>query len=66
VRWVVRVFYRAQRGEAYFHGKAGERGKAIRHWVEQNGFGSVGGGDAASADAIQVVVFAAGVFEFRC
>jgi membrane protein YqaA with SNARE-associated domain len=28
-------------GEAFFHRKAGARARAIRHWVEKNGFGGM-------------------------
>jgi membrane protein YqaA with SNARE-associated domain len=51
-------------GEAFFHKKAGERGKAVRHWVVQNGFG----GMLIAAllpppTPFKIFVFAAGVFE---
>jgi len=38
---VLLYFIARKSGEAYFHRKAGERGKVIRHWVEQNGFGGM-------------------------
>ena len=51
-------------GEAFFHKKAGERGAAIRQWVEKNGFG----GMLVAAllpppTPFKIFVFAAGVFE---
>ena len=51
-------------GEAFFHRKAGNRAKAIRHWVEKNGFG----GMLIAAllpppTPFKVFVFAGGVFE---
>jgi membrane protein YqaA with SNARE-associated domain len=61
----VALYYIAKKGgEAFFHKKAGQRGKAIRHWVEQNGFG----GMLVAAllpppTPFKVFVFAAGVFE---
>jgi membrane protein YqaA with SNARE-associated domain len=53
------LYYIAKKG-----GEAGQRGKAIRHWVEQNGFG----GMLLAAllpppTPFKVFVFAAGVFE---
>src|ERR1700739_3485994 len=39
--WVVFYFLARAGGEAFFHKKAGARGRAIRHWVETNGFGGV-------------------------
>jgi len=61
---VLLYFIARKGGEAYFHRKAGERGKAIRHWVERNGFG----GMLVAAllpppTPFKIVVFAAGVFE---
>jgi membrane protein YqaA with SNARE-associated domain len=59
------LYYIAKKGgEAFFHKRAGRRGKAIRHWVEQNGFG----GMLVAAllpppTPFKVFVFAAGVFE---
>jgi len=61
----VALYYIARKGgEAFFHKKAGRRAKAIRHWVEQNGFG----GMLVAAllpppTPFKVFVFAAGVFE---
>ncbi|HKW57223.1 MAG TPA: VTT domain-containing protein [Candidatus Acidoferrum sp.] len=38
----VLLYYLARLGgEAYFHRKAGKRAKAIRDWVERNGFGGI-------------------------
>ena len=38
----VLLFYLAEKGgEALFHSKAGAHGHAIRHWVEENGFGGI-------------------------
>jgi membrane protein YqaA with SNARE-associated domain len=59
------LYYIAKKGgEAFFHKRAGQRGKAIRHWVEQNGFG----GMLIAAllpppTPFKIFVFAAGVFE---
>jgi membrane protein YqaA with SNARE-associated domain len=59
------LYYIAKKGgEAFFQKRAGRRGKAIRHWVEQNGFG----GMLVAAllpppTPFKVFVFAAGVFE---
>jgi membrane protein YqaA with SNARE-associated domain len=61
----VLLFYIAEKGgEAFFHRKAGERAKHVRHWVEQNGFG----GMLIAAllpppTPFKIFVFAAGVFE---
>ena len=61
----VLLYYIAKKGgEAFFHKKAGERGKAIRRWVEKNGFG----GMLLAAllpppTPFKIFVFAAGVFE---
>ena len=61
---VLLYFIAKKGGEAFFHKKAGERAKAIRHWVEQNGFG----GMLVAAllpppTPFKIFVFAAGVFE---
>jgi membrane protein YqaA with SNARE-associated domain len=61
---VLLYFIARKGGEAYFHRKAGERGKVIRHWVERNGFG----GMLVAAllpppTPFKIFVFAAGVFE---
>ena len=61
---VLLYFIARKGGEAFFHKKAGDRALAIRHWVEQNGFG----GMLVAAllpppTAFKVFVFAAGVFE---
>jgi membrane protein YqaA with SNARE-associated domain len=59
------LYFLARRGgEAFYHQSAGERGKAVRHWVEKNGFG----GMLIAAllpppTPFKVFVFAAGVFE---
>ena len=59
------LYYLAKKGgEVVFHKRAGHRGKAIRHWVEQNGFG----GMLLAAllpppTPFKIFVFAAGVFE---
>jgi membrane protein YqaA with SNARE-associated domain len=61
----VLLYYIARKGgEAFYHKRAGERGKAIRHWVERNGFG----GMLIAAllpppTPFKIFVFAAGVFE---
>lgn len=61
---VLLYFIARKGGEAFFHRQAGQRGKAIRHWVEQNGFG----GMLLAAllpppTPFKVFVLAAGVFE---
>jgi len=61
---VLLYFIAKKGGEAFFHKKAGERGHAIRHWVEKNGFG----GMLIAAllpppTPFKIFVFAAGVFE---
>ena len=61
---VVLYFLARKGGEAFFHRKAGARADAIRHWVEQNGFG----GMLVAAllpppTPFKIFVFAAGVFE---
>jgi membrane protein YqaA with SNARE-associated domain len=61
---VLLYFLAKKGGEAFFHKKAGERGHAIRHWVQKNGFG----GMLAAAllpppTPFKIFVFAAGVFE---
>jgi membrane protein YqaA with SNARE-associated domain len=59
------LFYIAEKGgEAFFHKRAGVHGHAVRHWVEQNGFG----GMLVAAllpppTPFKIFVFAAGVFE---
>ncbi|MGB7845007.1 MAG: VTT domain-containing protein [Candidatus Acidiferrum sp.] len=59
------LYFLAEKGgEVFFHKKAGERGHAIRHWVEENGFG----GMLIAAllpppTPFKIFVFAAGVFE---
>ena len=61
----VLLYFIARRGgEAFFHRKAGERGKVIRRWVERNGFG----GMLVAAllpppTPFKFFVLAAGVFE---
>jgi len=61
----VLLYYLARKGgEAFYHQRAGERARAIRHWVEKNGFG----GMLLAAllpppTPFKVFVFAAGVFE---
>jgi membrane protein YqaA with SNARE-associated domain len=61
---VLLYFIARKGGETLFHRKAGERGKVIRHWVEQNGFG----GMLVAAllpppTPFKFFVLAAGVFE---
>ena len=61
---VLLYFIARKGGEAYFHRKAGERGKAIRHWVERNGFGGMlVAAMLPPPTPFKIVVFAAGVFE---
>jgi len=61
----VLLYFIARRGgEAFFHRKAGERGRVIRRWVERNGFG----GMLVAAllpppTPFKFFVLAAGVFE---
>jgi membrane protein YqaA with SNARE-associated domain len=61
---VLLYFIARKGGEAYFHRKAGERAKAIRHWVERNGFGGMlVAAMLPPPTPFKIVVFAAGVFE---
>ena len=51
-------------GEAFFHKRAGERAKTIRHWVEKNGFaGMLVAALLPPPTPFKIFVFAAGVFE---
>jgi membrane protein YqaA with SNARE-associated domain len=61
---VLLYFIARKGGEAFFHRKAGERAKVIRHWVERNGFG----GMLVAAllpppTPFKIFVFAGGVFD---
>ena len=61
---VLLYFIAKKGGEAFFRRKAGQRGDAIRHWVQKNGFG----GMLVAAllpppTPFKIFVFAAGVFE---
>src|SRR5215468_11934487 len=38
---VLLYFIARKGGEAFFHKRAGDRALAIRHWVEENGFGGI-------------------------
>ena len=38
---VLLYFIARKGGEAFFHRRAGTRGRVIRHWVERNGFGGI-------------------------
>ena len=61
---VLLYFIARKGGEAYFHRKAGERGKVIRHWVERNGFGGIlVAALLPPPTPFKIFVFAAGVFE---
>jgi len=61
---VLLYFIARKSGEAYFHRKAGERGKVIRHWVEQNGFGGMlMAALLPPPTPFKFFVLAAGVFE---
>ena len=61
---VVLYFLARAGGEAFFHKKAGARGRAIRHWVETNGFGGVLiAAMLPPPTPFKIFVFAAGVFE---
>jgi membrane protein YqaA with SNARE-associated domain len=61
----VLLYYIARKGgEAFFHQKAGHRARAIRHWVETNGFlGMLVAALLPPPTPFKVFVFAAGVFE---
>jgi membrane protein YqaA with SNARE-associated domain len=61
---VLLYFIARKGGEAFFHRKAGERGAAIRHWVEENGFvGMLIAALLPPPTPFKFFVFAAGVFE---
>jgi membrane protein YqaA with SNARE-associated domain len=61
---VLLYFIARKGGEAFFHRKAGHRGAAIRHWVEQNGFvGMLVAALLPPPTPFKIFVFAAGVFE---
>ena len=61
---VLLYFIARKGGEAFFHRKAGERGAAIRHWVEENGFvGMLVAALLPPPTPFKIFVFAAGVFE---
>ena len=61
----VLLFFLARRaGEAFFHKKAGKHAHAIRHWVENNGFGGVlVAALLPPPTPFKFFVLAAGVFE---
>jgi membrane protein YqaA with SNARE-associated domain len=51
-------------GEAFFHRRAGARARAIRHWVEKNGFGGIlMAALLPPPTPFKIFVFAGGVFE---
>jgi len=61
---VLLYFIARKGGEAFFHRKAGQRGAAIRHWVEENGFvGMLLAALLPPPTPFKIFVFAAGVFE---
>ena len=61
---VLLYFIARKGGEAFFHKKAGQRGAAIRHWVEENGFvGMLIAALLPPPTPFKIFVFAAGVFE---
>jgi len=61
---VLLYFIARKGGEAFFHRKAGKRGAAIRHWVEENGFvGMLIAALLPPPTPFKIFVFAAGVFE---
>ncbi len=61
---VLLYFIARKGGEAFFHKKAGHRGAAIRHWVEENGFvGMLIAALLPPPTPFKIFVFAAGVFE---
>ena len=61
----VLLFFLARKaGEAFFHAKAGAHAHAIRHWVENNGFGGVlVAALLPPPTPFKFFVLAAGVFE---
>ena len=61
----VLLFFIARKGgEAFFHRRAGVHGKAVRHWIEQNGFaGMLMAALLPPPTPFKIFVFAAGVFE---
>ena len=61
---VLLYFIARKGGEAFFHKKAGEKGKVIRQWVEKNGFvGMLAAALLPPPTPFKIFVFAAGVFE---
>jgi len=61
---VLLYFIARKGGEAFFHRKAGHRGAAVRHWVEENGFvGMLVAALLPPPTPFKIFVFAAGVFE---
>ncbi len=61
---VLLYFLARKGGEAFFHRKAGDRGAAVRHWVEKNGFmGMLVAALLPPPTPFKIFVFAAGVFE---
>lgn len=61
---VLLYFLARKGGEAYFHRKAGRRARAIRHWVEKNGFGGMlFAALLPPPTPFKIFVFAGGVFE---
>lgn len=61
---VLLYFIARKGGEAFFHRKAGKRARAIRHWVEKNGFGGMlFAALLPPPTPFKIFVFAAGVFE---
>lgn len=61
---VLLYFIARKGGEAFFHKKAGPRALAIRHWVEQNGFGGILiAALLPPPTPFKIIVFAGGVFE---
>jgi membrane protein YqaA with SNARE-associated domain len=61
---VLLYFIARKGGEAFYHKRAGARAHAIRHWVEQNGFGGILlAALLPPPTPFKIVVFAAGVFE---
>lgn len=61
---VLLYFIARKGGEALYHQRAGKRAHAIRHWVEQNGFGGILlAALLPPPTPFKIFVFAAGVFE---
>jgi len=61
---ILLYFIARKGGEAFFHKNAGVHGRAVRHWVERNGFaGMLVAALLPPPTPFKIFVFAAGVFE---